>query len=110
MHLRCGPPVRVDGRNRHVERHTAQNTACHKTCRLWQHTPAAHNQLRRRRCRLPRPRLLLEPTMMPADHAPGSDGLRAELARLEVECVSYRLDTKKVVGAAESRIGHDDAG
>src|SRR5690606_19827235 len=56
-----------------------------------------------------RPRLLLEPTMMPTDHAPGSDGFRAELARLEVKDVAYTLDTVEVVGARQARIGHDDA-
>src|SRR5690606_26802034 len=56
------------------------------------------------------PRLHPQPTMMPADHAPSGDRLRAELARLEVECMAHLLDTEKVVGARQSRIGHDDAG
>src|SRR5690606_30454444 len=56
------------------------------------------------------PRLHPQPPMMPADHAPSGDSLRAELARLEVERVAHLLDTEKVVGRGYARIGDDDAG
>src|SRR5690606_41537790 len=46
---------------------------------------------------------------LPIYHAPGSDGFRAELARLEVKDVAHTLDTVEVVGTRQARIGHDDA-